>query len=162
MIELTRRTNLWPMYIHGDSGCGKTCSTALAYMMWPAREVNNNGHVARIHEPIWEDCQLFVADFEFLRRDRRADSTRNNIRNTGLLVLDEVGVRGMTEAQLTAFKEIIDLRDGKPLLMTSNKTPADLMTLLGDQRIVDRILAGTIVELTGPSQRAAQTRRVKI
>ena len=162
LLTKVSRTNAWPLYIHGNSGCGKTCAAACVYTIWPAHEVNHNGHVERIREPIWTDCQMFMADFAVMRADRRAEATRNAVRNTGLLVLDEIGVRGMTDPQLTAFKEVINLRAGKPLIATSNKTPAELMTLLGDQRIVDRILAGTILELTGASRRAAETKREKI
>lgn len=162
ILTTTSRTNYWPLYIYGKSGVGKTYAAACAYMMWPPFEVDHNGHRERIYEPIWEDCQLFVADFSALRADRRADATRRRVSGTRLLVLDEVGVRGFTDPQLTAFKELIDLRDGLPFIVTSNKSPAELMDVLKDQRIVDRFLAGTVLEYTGPSKRAERTKREKV
>lgn len=137
------------MLLHGETGTGKTYAAAWVFEHWPRKfdQWNQGPH----DEPIMVDCQEECAQIAQMRRDGCSGSRFKKIADCTLLVLDEIGRRQMTEPQLDVLLDIINRRGPKPTILTSNKSPLELVKVLGDQRIVDRIL--TTFQFLGTSQR---------
>lgn len=172
-LRLFRSEITWPMYLHGETGTGKTYAACVIYKHWPQELVEKwgdefHGRTGRynrvtipVREPIFWDCQQLASEVAQRRREGLIDVILRPLRECSLLVLDEIGRREMTGPQLDALLDIVNARGESPMILTSNKSPVELVKVLGDQRIVDRI-QGTVVELTGTSQRAAKVRRIKL
>jgi hypothetical protein len=70
-----------------------------------------------------------------------------------LVVIDDIGIRGRaSDAAYEAFKGLLDVRSGKPLIVTSNHDVAVMATIF-DARVFDRIACGTVAEMVGDSRR---------
>ncbi len=84
----------------------------------------------------------------------RADQFRDlYIAKPSLVVLDEIGTRGMvSDAHYEALLTVLDMRENKPFIAISNLDHAAL-TKVYDARIVSRLSAGTIMEVTGKDRR---------
>jgi len=75
------------------------------------------------------------------------------------VILDDLGLRPPTDTMYQSLFDVLEWRKGKPLLITSNKSPEDL-ALLYDDRIKSRLRAGTVVNMDGPDRRAAKGFRI--
>lgn len=137
----------WPLYLWGNPGTGKTCAVlALCdhchgswFMTTDALTLEWNGIV----------CNGIDAD------DNHATPLgyRKRMQSVPLLVLDDCGTREKASpSAYEVFKAALDLREGKPLIVTSNH-PLEMMAQLYDERIKDRFEAGTVIELAGKSRR---------
>lgn len=70
-----------------------------------------------------------------------------------LVVLDEIGSRNqISDHYYNTVKQLIDVRIGKPFVVTSNLDLTTLATLY-DDRICSRLVRGTTFQLTGPDRR---------
>jgi chromosomal replication initiation ATPase DnaA len=97
-------------------------------------------------------------DAEFGTGEQTANQFRYRWKRADLCVIDQFGMdcrpgSPCPPAKLQVFVDLIDYREGKPLVLVSNHTPAALGELF-DAQIRDRIEGGTIIELCGPSLRA--------
>jgi DNA replication protein DnaC len=70
-------------------------------------------------------------------------------------VLDDVGKRQLTEPQADALLRVVNLRLGKPLIVTTNCTAIDLPQFVGE-RINSRLRAGTGFRLEGTDRRPSK------
>jgi len=109
---------------------------------------------------------VFVGVLEYLDQARdkelgRLDGFRERrlctIRKAEHLVLDDIGLNRVTPLSLEALYRLVDARwqTKAETLVTSNLTPKELASLLGD-RIASRVLAqefGPRVEMTGEDRR---------
>ena len=80
---------------------------------------------------------------------------KDRMKKVQLLVLDDIALRGVTEAFTSELYEIINARvnEGKSVIYTSNVTLHDLASVLGD-RITSRIEGSTFIfPLTGKDHR---------
>ena len=152
----------WPLYIHGQPGNGKTCA-ALAI----------SDHVERSEFFTFEQFTAKTNDVKFGRATFTAGGQMNpegyrevtheinwtvqrwnqHLASAPLVLLDDVGTRDRSsEAAYEAFKGLLDSRDGKPLIVTSNHDVSVMATIF-DPRVFDRLASGTVVELVGTSRR---------
>jgi chromosomal replication initiation ATPase DnaA len=131
--------NGWPLYLYGDTGVGKTCAA-----LWLMDQVPDSA---------------YVTQYAFRRNVYAQDAWIWDIAKTSrLVVIDEVGTVSQSEDGWTwarekeAVKRFADLRDVKPTVWLSNKSPDELRELY-DDRIHSRLCSGTVVLLTGPDHR---------
>jgi DNA replication protein DnaC len=81
------------------------------------------------------------------------------IQHCGVLTLDDIGTRtDVTEAMYDRLKKALDLRDHKPLIVTSN-LGEEAIAEFYDDRIASRLLSGTVVHLGGEDRRIKRRRK---
>jgi DNA replication protein DnaC len=145
----------WPFTMYGDVGLGKTCA-ALCLLDWTGMGFRG-GHYLTARE--------FADD---LRRAENGNLTWyqsgaggkvsvadmwKEIHQSVLVVVDEIGCRERAnQTQYDSLLRVLDIRFGRPLVLVSNLTP-DELTEVYDYRVVDRILAGTVLGMRGKSRR---------
>jgi DNA replication protein DnaC len=162
------RENHWPIVIHGPTGVGKSYTSACIYQRWATP---SGGRKAAF----WYRVEEFVRDIQKCRMSRdnlvmhrvngqivyrtEAKLWQFAADANSLWCLDDFGTRGLTDSAFDVVFELIDRRVGKPTIVTSN---LDLqgITDLYDDRIADRLRAGTVIELTGESRRTGKRYRV--
>ncbi|MCR9197781.1 MAG: hypothetical protein NXI04_04015 [Planctomycetaceae bacterium] len=74
------------------------------------------------------------------------------VQTCSALFLDDLGIRKPSEAVYQTLFDLLEWRKGKPLIITTNKAISDLAKMY-DDRIVDRLTAGTVVKFEGRSRR---------
>ena len=138
---------LWPLYIWGATGTGKTCGS-LTMLDWSGgiyvtlsqlhRRINQAQHKELYNargyledsEDVWQ--QWFSAT---------------------LCVLDEVGRKAPTDLEVETLQTALDRRIARPLVVLSNCSPADIGRVYGDP-IRSRISCGTVLgPLSGDMRR---------
>lgn len=136
--ELADGRTLWPLYLHGPVGTGKTCAALAVCDM-----VSLPFH-ATVEE---------MADAILDRGRCPWILDPGRLEGYDLAVLDELGARERpTDLNYQAVKLFADRRDGSPAIFVSNLTPHQLRDVY-DDRIASRVLCGTILELGGPDRR---------
>ena len=148
-IKAAYESGLWPWYIHGVAGTGKTSAAAVVFRS-RAGEFNY----------FW-DCGKACRDLVCARANYEEWQMRRKIQGAGLIVLDDVATREPTGAQLDALLSIINWRSGSPLIVTGNASPAQLAEFIHDDRVVSRLCAGVIIEVTGKDKRLQSALPIK-
>ena len=143
-IRAAGATKTLPIYIHGDTGSGKTSLAALLYRT--------------ADTPLWRRCDDFLLTLATTRTDASYNAEIAKAKFASCLFLDDIGLRKPTEAMNQIFFDLLEMRKGKPTVITSNHTPEHLAELY-DDRITSRILAGTIITLQGVDRREGQGKR---
>lgn len=176
---LARGERPWPLYLWSrEPGTGKTsCALVMLDHYGPLREGCEYSEEVR-------EVMLGFIDFASFPRVLRAgekgrhwcstdhhcdtvyDTTIwSNVRGANVLVLDDVRKPGDREQAwgddyYGALKRVLDVRVGRPLIITSNLDPWEPagggvpeLVRVFDDRIADRILCGTVFELSGASRR---------
>lgn len=141
------------MYLWGDTGRGKTCAAALAYAMWaqPAywsslAELCDLLKVYNTNQTQMIRCASQDTELTYLGFWRK-------LRTTGLVVIDEIGTRDPAPHRYDAFLRLLDERVNRPLILTGNLHPEKKLGEVYDERIYSRIVAGTLIEVTGQDRR---------
>lgn len=136
--ELRRlvKDRLYPIFIHGATGRGKSFLAVRAFVGFNSR-----------------DGATFLRYGDFVEETIRASKNGQigsfpAIRDTGLVVLDEIGSGISNEWKNEILLRVLDVRREKPLIITSNVKPSELPQVF-DARIASRILAGSLLELCG-------------
>lgn len=146
----------YPLYFYGLPGRGKTIMAATVFCQWP-RQFTTLGSVDWDAEPVFALASVVCGQFASARfhyENRRILSAK--YRMTSLLVLDDICDRSADDNQRASLSDIMDLRRGKPTILTGNFPPDQLSKdKLLDDRVVDRIQQGRQVEFTGPSLRSS-------
>ena len=93
--------------------------------------------------------------------DGRRGALRSTMRDYSLVVLDDVGDRNVTAHRQAAILDLINWRDGRPLILTGNLSPTELPALFED-RVVSRILSGCSLLFEGPDMRLSGMTSVKV
>jgi len=161
-LRETIDSKLWPLFIYGPTGSGKSCASVCIYQRW------------RPHARWWR-LEKFVRDIQTCRtsRDRvvrhqvqgqTAVRTEGKLwefaqDDTTLWCIDDFGTRTVSEAAFDIVFELIDRRVGKPTIITSNLSLIEIGEMY-DDRIADRLRAGTVIELTGESRRTGKRFKV--
>lgn len=135
---------LWPLFLHGEAGSGKTCIGLC---------LNDEYGGWLVEFPELLDLLLRIQRGEFwysgptggraYARDVWDDWTKAN-----LTVLDEIGLRAPSDFSFETLKRLIDVREGKPAVFISNLSLSDIKGLY-DDRIASRLASGTVIELQG-------------
>lgn len=161
---ITERT--WPVYLFGPAGRGKTYAMAAFYMRWPQSS----------KPPLWVDLQPWLSLVMKARRDGFAsrksrldgewrDVTEKflltEVDEASLVCIDDCGVRGDSDAQQSALLEVLNLRQGKPTIITGNHEPAVLHKVF-DSRIASRLMSGVMFKLTGIDRRMVGTKIIEV
>lgn len=137
------RAKSWPIYIFGDQGRGKTFAMASVMKQW-------------IGCAMWIDLQPWMKKMMSKRMspDEPHEETRilNAIQRTSLLCIDDCGIRIDSDAQHSLLLEILNLRTGKPTIITGNYDPGYLPKIF-DSRVASRMLAGSAIKILGKDRR---------
>lgn len=150
------RSGRWPIYLHGSIGVGKTCLAALAH----ASSIHNGrfypaSEFLRLLMTIRKEGKTVVGDSSYEVGERGFWNAW--VDSPGLLCIDDIGIREPSPAQREAIFELVDRRGVKPTVYTSNLGAAELSELLGDDRIVSRMLRGFVLRLDGPDRRLTES-----
>ena len=146
----------YPLYLHGETGTGKTCIAALLYQRFLGKAVwFSCRSLLRILAAYRADTERFVPwlmpSGVFL--DRPVANAWSDLVDPGWLVcLDDVGTRPLSDAQSEILLDLIDARGTAPLIVTGNHGKDDLEKFL-DPRIVSRLCRGTVIEIKGADKR---------
>lgn len=149
-------TRGYPLYLHGETGTGKTCIAALLYQRFL-------GYAA------WCSCRSLLRDLAAWRADpahqvpwlmasgnvcrRPAANAWQDLTDPDWLVcLDDVGTRPLSDAQSEIMCDLLDAKGNSPLIVTGNHGKDDLERFL-DPRIVSRLCRGTVIEIKGNDKR---------
>lgn len=141
----------WPLVFFGPAGTGKT-SAALCLC----------DYCLAMYATATSLCQDF-RDADFGRLDVQTQPGHSmkvtsawlwkKVQASPLVVLDELGCRDtVSDHHYEVVKGVIDKRQGRPLIAVSN-LGSKLLAKVYDDRITDRLWAGTVVEFTGESRR---------
>lgn len=146
----------WPLVIAGDVGAGKSCLAALLLSLVPDRSARMLdcstllGHVMEARTSPSGATSMPLLDGGSV--DRTESQILRWIDQMSLLVLDDVGVRALTEPQSEALLRIVNLRHGKPLIVTTNCTALQLPDMVG-HRINSRLREGAGFRIESPDRR---------
>lgn len=147
----------WPMLLSGSVGSGKTCAAACVYgcfgrlpLWYRADDLLMQIGQARSGTPIRTECTR--EDGTVVVRELPYAKWETSCRNRSAIFLDDLGVRAASEAMRQSLFDLLEWRKGQPLVITSNKSLSELAAMY-DDRIADRIAAGTVVRFVGPSRR---------
>lgn len=161
LLEMAVAKSTWPIYLHGQAGRGKTCAMAVLYRRWLRGA------------PLWLRLSGFMGIIAECRRAGQitlpgtsqqvgeSHMWRTRVEQPGLLCVDDVGIREPTSAQFEMMYELVDRRGNKPVIYTSNLSPAELQQVY-DGRISSRMLSGIDIELSGHDRRLAAAQSVKV
>lgn len=139
----------WPLFLQGPAGCGKTCAAlclldyagGLYYTVPQLCADLIASQQGKLEFGDWEPRKLWLPEF-WLR-----------IAKQKLVVLDEMGARGtVTDHHYEAVERMLDERWRLPLVCVSN-LGADAVAKLYDDRVLSRLLCGTVVALEGKDRR---------
>lgn len=143
-------TGRWPLYFFGMAGRGKTIAAAMVFAEWPG---TSDGATA---PRFWPSSKI-LTDLVEARFSGGVSAIRNTVNAASLLVMDDIADRNMTDARRAALLDILNWREDKPLILTSNFAPDELNAVVNDDRLVSRILAGQTLQFGGPDLRLKDT-----
>lgn len=171
LADLVAGRQPWPLYLWGPAGTGKT-SAALALLdrcgpvlpadlrcSYPAGDWLAGYVAARTIQQVRLDADR--GRLSWGRPGSGTDELRwtviaEKLTTAPLLVVDDLGVGALREFGLQVLLDLLDPRLGDPVRPTvavSNLPPSRLPEFT-DERVADRLLAGTVVELGGASRRS--------
>lgn len=139
----------WPLFINGPPGSGKTCA-ALCYL-------DHKG------VGIYHTVETWVELCKEAAAGRATHSTgykrtildvRRDMRESLVVVIDELGLRKLPDREYTNLHWAIDVRGSKkPLICISNLDLKRLVQVY-DDRIASRLRGGTCVQTSGDRRMA--------
>jgi DNA replication protein DnaC len=145
---------VWPLYLMGPVGRGKSFTAAALYRRWvPGRVAKWTTFVEfserSIHLSKNGSLGIYVSGHwcEYTR-----ESWWRSIREAALFVVDELGSGTSNEWRNETLWQLLEARKSKPLIMTGNLTLDELRTKF-DDRIQSRIAAGTTLNFAGRDMR---------
>lgn len=138
------REKMFPVYMYGPTGVGKSFASALVYCRYGCGDPFFDAWFIRFSN-LTDDMMTkskagMPTPWERITRDRQ------------LIVIDEIGSGAKNEWRNEILWEILERRRGKPLILTSNLTPDELLTRF-DARIQSRIMQGSLIALLGKDKR---------
>ena len=141
----------WPIFLTGEVGSGKTCAVLCMIDIY--------GGIYRTVQELAEEIarakrgELVERLGNVCSSKVTAETVRGWWTRTRFAVLDELGLRDKpTDHEAEVVKNVLDDREGLPLVVVSNLDLGDIMDVY-DARIADRINAGTPVVVAGESRR---------
>lgn len=133
----------------GPPGTGKTCAALRmldhsAGLYWTSAAFASEAVQAMRGELLWPWCgDRRVGEAFFWRA----------VAGATLVVLDDLATRrAVTDADYDRTKRLLDLREGRPLVVISNVALGQI-TQLYDDRIASRLTGGTVLTLSGRDRR---------
>lgn len=170
MLRQAWGKRLFPIYLHGKTGTGKSCAASVAVRGWWESECRRAAERDREPWPPkwwdWSDlCDMLVrircsptksvtqVRPDGLSYEMFEGNLVRNLTDTKLLVIDDVGTSGDTDLRVNLMRHIIDGRQGKPTIITGNVDIRGLAELF-DDRIVSRMSRGQWIKFEGVDRRA--------
>lgn len=152
------------IYLHGDTGRGKSCAVAALFRSWPGEAWNAKWWDVSEVLGLLMKCKtshtggVTITNIEGHSEEIFPHKIERGIRNAELVVFDEIGLRSTpSEPQQEALTRLVNLRAGKSTIFTSNVSDLGLNNIY-HPRLVSRITCGTVIEATGDDLRAEGTR----
>ncbi len=144
----------WPMFMWGPAGVGKSCAALvlLDYTLDPTHYWT----VETLCEHLiaCDKGQVDTGGTHPVSVSRR--EYWKDLGNSELVVLDELGTRtNVSDHHAETVKRVLDIREGKPLVVISNLRASELESVYGD-RIASRAAAGTIIDWSDYGDRRLQ------
>lgn len=140
----------WPLVFLGDVGSGKSCAALTMLDGCGGWYYTFGDWCQRLRDS--QAGELFTSMGYALRPPELWE----DLGKVNLFVLDELGMRPPTSAQLEWLGRTMDLRRGKPTIYISNLTLEQLGTAdMYTDRIASRLSVGTLVTFTGDRRVAA-------
>lgn len=135
----------WPVVLSGPVGLGKSYAMACVYMGWRKHAIwrNSGDLLSRITQ-----CRTSPTKSISVSRpdggtfEEFEQSIYGKLSDVDFLCLDDVGVKRPTETQREIFNNIIDLRAGKPLMITTNLSSEQFEDVF-DARTLSRLWGGS-------------------
>lgn len=162
MRAVARGEKPWPLFMWGPSGVGKSYS-ALALLDYVAGRTH--------YWTIEALCEHLIAcDQGAVRTGGSYPVTVSRwnywreVQASQLVVLDELGTRvgPITDHHAEAVKRVLDIREGKPLIVLSNLRVSSLESIYDDP-ITSRVSAGTVIDWSGyPDRRLEHHARAQV
>lgn len=153
---------LWPVFFHGDQGRGKSVAAQILMRCYCGKAYGTDFGTwasGEPYAPIYMTCSEAIKTFmDELFTGKSL--FRKHWRNAPIAILDDLATRALTDPQLDALLQIINMREGKPLVATCNLSASDIQRNLKDARIPSRLSAGWVVEVTGNDRRLEGRERV--
>lgn len=151
----------WPVYLWGFQGRGKTIAAKLLMKAHKGPAFGTDFSVWAGGEPFAKaffNCSELIKGYmdEIISGKNKF---RAAWRFAPIAVMDDIGTRGLTDNQFDALLQLINVREGRPTVFTSNLSPKHLGEALKDVRIGSRVSAGFVVEVTGIDRRG-ETREI--
>lgn len=134
----------WPLFMWGPAGVGKSCA-ALALLDYTAAP-NHYWTVEGLCEHLiaCDKGQVDTGGVHPMTVSRR--EYWKELNRSELVVLDELGTRtNVTDHHAEVVKRVLDIREGKPLIVISNLRVGEVEGVYAD-RIASRAAAGTIID----------------
>ena len=152
LLREAHEKRLWPVYLHGLTGRGKTAAAACVYRRWTGNRVQwfRLSDFVDLIQRCRKDGPQYVAGSSYAHGEPHF--WRVKIEEPSLVIVDDVGVRSVTEIQREIITKLIDTRGKRPTIYTSNLSPKEIGQLY-DARISSRINSGSPIEVTGRDRR---------
>lgn len=140
----------WPLFVHGPAGTGKTCA-ALCVLDFAGGSYFTTAGLCSIV------VQAQQGRLEWTHEGRGGTIWPEKLlaRISGLpfVILDEIGGRDrVSDHHYEAVKTLLDVRQGKPLMVLSNLGLSEIEKVY-DDRIASRLATGTIVRVDAKDRR---------
>lgn len=159
LLDEVRNCKRWPIYLWGKTGVGKTFAAAVIYSAW-----KSTAYWASMTELCdtlrgFNSQSLQVIETGSGPQEMSFTGYWKKLSTVGLVVIDEIGTRSATDHRYDALLRLLDERRGKPLILTGNISPnsserdATHLGTVYDDRIFSRIIAGTLIHMTGHDRR---------
>jgi len=138
------------LYIHGSTGVGKTVLSvallkALLEKSYPHQRV------------VFDRARALITEIQDTYGSGGVESVVNKRRNAGVWFLDDVGAEKPTADAFRIIEDILDSREGRPMVWTSNYSPEQLASRWageeGADRFRSRLNTFEFLELGGDDRR---------
>jgi len=138
------------LYLHGPTGTGKT--QALASI---ARALIRSGYPEK--RIVFDRARAFITTVQDRYSGGSVDEVIDRRRNAGVWLLDDVGTEKLTPDAFRIIEDILDHRDGHPMVWTSNLTPDELVAawagVTHTDRFRSRLATFRFLEVAGSDRR---------
>lgn len=138
----------WPLFCCGEPGVGKSCAGLVLLDYAGGSYLTAQGLAEKL---------IDAANGRLTYRDSGRLVHPTNLweewGSSPLVVLDEIGQRStVSDFAYDSVKQLLDIREGKPLLVLSN-LGLDEIAKVYDDRVASRLVAGTVIRLVGEDLR---------
>lgn len=140
----------WPLFVHGPAGTGKTCA-GLCVMDFGG----GSYHTASSLCLLLIRSQQGRLDWSYEGRGGPIPPEELWVRmgHEPFVILDDLASKDrVTDHHYEVVKTLLDVRQSKPLMVTSNLALPEIEKVY-DDRIASRLAAGTVVRLEGNDRR---------
>lgn len=158
----------WPCVLVGQQGSGKTCALLalcdhyggqyVTFADWCSLVARSQTQALWAYG-VWAMLSPWILQPRGDTREYAQDHVVYPERLWGqywaernLICLDELGTRTPTEPQREVLQRCLDGREGKPLVCATN-LPLNELGQVYDDRIVSRLMAGTVVQMPDEDRR---------